>query len=384
MSFDVVGFDFLDGLIHFLKVFGGIAAIALIASFILSLVTYGGRGFGLFFKTLYEAVVDFARTSPRRVLALAYHTWLEATRKKALFVFVVFAILIMFAGWFLRDSVSQPDQQLKVYVKFVLTAVTWLTLPVILLLSCWGIPTDIKNRSLHTIVTKPVRRHEIVLGRFLGFSAVGTFVLLIMGVIGYFWTVYQMPKAAQAELVGRVPVYGDMTYSNRVGLRPTTTDAESAGVNVGDVWAYRSYIEGGTKAKTFYDFKGIDVGTLRKQGTVRIEYNFEAFRTHKGDMDKRLVCQLTIVNNTNGLRVPLNPFEVNEFSNKAADKTVILGLTEEGEPTDSYTYQEEGTSEFNEVKIFDELLEGGDITIEVACLDDGQFLGMARSDLFLR
>jgi len=385
MSFDVVGFDFLEGLTHFLKVFGGILAAALVVSLIIAFLKYGPRGFGLFFKTIWQAIVDFAHTSPRRVWAITMLTWKESSRKKALFVFVVFALLIMFAGWFLRSSVDRADLQLKVYVKFVLTAISWLTLPVVLLLSCWGLPTDIKNRSLHTVVTKPTRRHEVVLGRFFGFSLVGTVVLLVMGVIGYFWTVGQMPAEAKSELVGRVPVYGDMTYSNREGNRRQDASEESSGVNVGDIWEFRSYIEGGTKSRTFYDFDNLDVDEIREAGEFRIEYNFEAFRTHKGDIDKRLACQMTIVNNTNGLRVPLPIFEVHEFSNRAADKTIILGgIDEDGNRIDTVTYNEEATNELKTVNLYDEVLEGGDITIEVQCLDPGQFLGMARPDLFIR
>ena len=93
----------------------------------------------------------------------------------------------MFASWFLTSDSHRPGLQMKVYVTFVLTAVSWLVLPVILLLSCWGLPEDIRLRSLHTVVTKPVRRNEVVLGRILGFSAVGTLILAVMSVVGFIW-----------------------------------------------------------------------------------------------------------------------------------------------------------------------------------------------------
>ena len=85
-------------------------------------------------------------------------TFTEAVRRKALLVFVVFAALFMFAGWFLTGATARPDMQVKVYVSFVLTAIGWLLLPVALLLACWVLPEDIKARSLHTVVTKPARR----------------------------------------------------------------------------------------------------------------------------------------------------------------------------------------------------------------------------------
>ena len=43
-----------------------------------------------------------------------------------------------------------------------------------LFLSAFSLPADIKNHTIYTIVTKPVRPSEIVLGRILGFAAIGT------------------------------------------------------------------------------------------------------------------------------------------------------------------------------------------------------------------
>ena len=56
----------------------------------------------------------------------------------------------------------------------MLTATSYLVLLLALFLSSLSLPADIKNRTLHTVVTKPVRPSEIVLGRILGFAAVGT------------------------------------------------------------------------------------------------------------------------------------------------------------------------------------------------------------------
>lgn len=371
MSFDVVGFNLTEGIVHFLKVFGGVLAVALFVAFLASILKNGVSGMSLFFQGIRRGCSDFIQTSPGRVWAITVLTWREASRKKALFVFVIFALLIMFAGWFLRGGTERVDLQVKNYISFILRAITWLTLPVMLLLSCWGVPTDIKNRSLHTVVTKPVRRQEVVLGRFFGFTLVGSVVLLVMGITGYFWTVGQVSDQARKELIARVPVYcSDMSYANKEG------DEAKTGLNVGDVWAFRSYIEGGNKSRAFYRFENLDLNAIRRDGRLRFEYNFEAFRTHKGEIDKRLLCQLTIENNKSGLRIPLPIFELQEFSNRAEDKTVIL--------TEEVSYNEEGTNAAKQANLFDEVLEGGTITVEVQCLDPGQFIGVARPDLFVK
>ena len=121
-------------------------------------------------RQLYEGLRDIAELSLRRIWAIAMLTFREAIRRKALLVFGIFAVLFMFGSWFLTSADEKADIQIERHVVFVFTAVSWLVLPVVLMLACWGIPEDIKARSLHTVVTKPARRVEVVLGRMLGFS----------------------------------------------------------------------------------------------------------------------------------------------------------------------------------------------------------------------
>ena len=71
----------------------------------------------------------------------------------------------------------------------MLTATLYLTLGFALILSALSLPGDIKERTFFTVVTKPVRKTEVVFGRILGFTAVGTLMLIAMGVISYFFTV---------------------------------------------------------------------------------------------------------------------------------------------------------------------------------------------------
>src|SRR5262249_53038633 len=52
-----------------------------------------------------------------------------------------------------------------------------------------SLPTDIKNRTITTVVTKPVRTAEIVLGRIIGFTLIGTALLAIMAAASYVFVV---------------------------------------------------------------------------------------------------------------------------------------------------------------------------------------------------
>ncbi|TXT29824.1 MAG: hypothetical protein FD138_2371 [Planctomycetota bacterium] len=362
MNFDIKPFllfsDFDNGILHWLRVFGGFAGVIFAATVLISLGIYGVAGPVAVMGRVRQGLHDFFNLSLKRIKAIAWLTIIEAVRRKALLVFVVFAFLMMFAGWFL-DSTLRADLQVKNAVSFALTTVSWLTIPVLLLLSCWGIPEDIRVRSMHTVVTKPVRRNEIVMGRILGFATVAAGVVALMGVIGYVWIRRQIPD--NASLICRVPVYGTLQFLDREG------NVSDKGINTGDIWEFRSYIEGGTKASAEYSFP-----VSAPVDRIKLESRFEAFRTHKGRMGQSLLVQYVLVNHTKDLRVPLKSFEIKEFDLNEHDVERKISF-----------YDEEKKDE-RTVDLFDDVVDQNRLTIEVRCLDSGQYIGMARPDFFIR
>ncbi len=294
MDFDPTPFSILAGFTTWLELAGIISVIGLLLGLLVSFLSVGSGGPALFVHGLSTFIKELFSISPRRVWALASLTLKEAWRRKALFVFVVFAVLLMFAGWFLTDSNDRASLQINVHITFMLTTISWLILPIVMFLSCWGIPEDIRIRSLHTVVTKPVRRVEIVLGRMLGFSLMSGVILLLMGVIGYVWIERQAPKNLDKSkfLTCRVPVYGGLFFLDRQGL-PTTT-----GLNVGDPWLYRSFVEGNSRCRAVWIFNEVTPDRLGEQ--LRLESRFEAFRTIKGtseSIQQGLEAQYTLVKN---------------------------------------------------------------------------------------
>jgi hypothetical protein len=133
-------------------------------------------------RAIRDIAGDLAQISPRRILALTRLTVKESIRRRVVVVFAVFILIVLFAGWFLDPGSSDPGRQ---YIGFVLDMTRYLVLIMALLLSAVSLPNDIRKRTLHTVVTKPARRSEIVLGRMLGFIVVGTVLLAVMGPISY-------------------------------------------------------------------------------------------------------------------------------------------------------------------------------------------------------
>ena len=296
MDFDPIPYSVAAGLVSWLKLTCTLAAIAVAIAVASSFSRNRAAGGAAFVFGLGSFLKDIITISPRRVIALARLTVMEAMRRKALLVFVVFAILLMFGGWFLTDSNDREDLQVSVHITFMLTTISWLILPVVMFLSCWGIPEDIRVRSLHTVVTKPVRRIEVVMGRMLGFSTMASAILLLMGVVGYIWIQRQVPASQnegdESRLTCRVPAYGRLFFLDRHGLPKYT------GINVGDAWMYRSFVEGNSRARAVWVFENVTPASVGDE--LRLESRFEAFRTIKGSTDsvnEGLEAQYTLVRN---------------------------------------------------------------------------------------
>ena len=363
-----------------LAVVGILAGVVLALSFLLTLLSRGPSGAAGFGRNLWAGLKDLVLVSPTKVWALAQLTYREALRRRALYVFGLFAVLFMFAGWFLANAGNRPADQVKVYVSFVLTVIGWLTLLVMLLLSCWGLPEDIRRRSLHTVVTKPARRSEVVLGRMLGYSLIGTVILAVMGGVGYFWIVRQGEDVSEA-LVARRPVFGEVQFYGRDGA-----PAEK-GLNVGNIWEYRSYIDGASRMFAAYTFDGVtddmlrdvrivdpDTGEITDGKVLQLESDFEGFRTVKGDMTRGLAIQYTYVNPETGLVAP-DPDRIllQEFDGNVHNRTI------------EFASRDPETGELRQYDLLRDFVTGdGRLTIEVRSLDPQQLLGMGKADLFVR
>lgn len=280
MEFDIRPYNFASATLAWLILAGVLAALGLGLSLVLSVARNGKGGIAIFSSGLVGYLNDIISISPRRILALTQLTLKEAVRRKALLVFVLFAVLLMFAGWFIADANERPELQVSVHVTFLLTAISWLILPAVMFLSCWALPEDIRIRSLHTVVTKPARRLEIVIGRMAGLGVVTLFVLIVMGAIGLFWLTRRIPDSAKSALNCRVPVFGELYFISSEG------QPQEVGLNVGDVWAYRSHILGNSRARAVWVFRGLDESCLTRNAKgeeeLQLECRFEAFRTVKG------------------------------------------------------------------------------------------------------
>ncbi len=117
----------------------------------------------------------------RRLGVLAGHTFTQLVRMKVLYFLLVFSLIIFVVG-FVFSSVS-PDAELKLvkdtsFGVMQIFGVLFGVVGMALLL-----PKDIEDRTLYTILTKPVRRYEYLLGKYVGVLLVLLLSLAIMDLL---------------------------------------------------------------------------------------------------------------------------------------------------------------------------------------------------------
>jgi hypothetical protein len=479
--------------LHWLLIVGGLALLLTLGGLLVVTLERGpGAAFSKLAGLLLSGAKDLLLLSPRRVWALTWLAVKESIRRRVVVAFAVFVVVLLFAGWFLDPSSHHPG---RLYMDVVLSATSYLVLLLALFLSALSLPNDIRNRTLHTVVTKPVRPSEIVLGRMIGFTIVGTVLLGVMCLLSYGFVVrglshshtidaadvtrlekaaaimhegkldaqtvrdkkdgdsviYSRPKLdlqttrdqghrhrfqvdpnlatrsrtihldeeaghthdlsytirrstdasgkavakldytlgpPRGALVARVPIYGKLMFRDRSGI-----DAER-GINTGDEWTYRSFIQGGTQAAAIWTF---DLDPRQFPREVPVEMNIGVFRTYKGNIEKGVLGSLAVRNPKNGLTVEVQIFQSTEFIVKKivvprrivnySGKRIMqrTAATPHGmvvsPPADQYDPALLKKTEFD---LFRDLSDNGKFEVWLQCVEPAQYFGAAQPDLYIR
>ena len=411
---------------RFFMIAAVLGLLALVIGYVISAARYGLlRGGDVVYRTVSIGFRELSETSPRRVWALTQLAIKEARRRRVEVALIVFVIILAFANWFLSADNQDPA---KLYISFVLTATTYLVLGIALLLSAFSLPNDFKSKTIYTVVTKPVRAVEIILGRIIGFSIVGTVLLVIMAVCSYVFVIRSLDHTHKVETEsleyvkdssGEIEGYAGRTvldsfhrhdvevdvdkngvaysnYGHFHGIEPrgerqvvlqaegfmrarrpqwgklTFLDrqglAKERGVNVGSEWTYRSFVEGNTLAAAIWTFDNIDRSLDADGEGLPIGLIVRVFRTHKGIIGKRISGAIQLRNPETNLRSELISFGA--LDNKIEELTI--GATQ----TDT---------EDIERNLYDDFVSpSGQLEIRIQCLERGQYFGFAQPDCYLR
>jgi len=459
-----------------LTTFAYILAFSVVGGLLLGFVVASFRhgpseAFFAISKTVFQAVPDLLGMSTRRIWAIAVLAMKE-NRRLFVVTLVLFVGALLVAGWFLSGGTPYPERG---YVSFLFFSTQLLVTVFAVLVSAFSLPNDIISRTIYTIVTKPVRASEIVLGRLVGFTLLGTVLLGVIGVLSLIFinrglshthtmtaeiasddwlpivdgltpdgmrpfhplavfeakvrtdrendhehriAIIQMEDGdfevvvdetsghthpveiletdvatnrpskiligqSEGNLRARLPIYASGRTEEEPAISYTDdTGAPSEGTNVGEMWDYQKYIQGGTQATAIFRFNGISADKFDNLDQINLDLSVAVYRTHKGNIRKRVLGEIELRNvvdasetQTAQKKSVLISFESEEFKvqtlelpRKFSNGTIVTG--------DGQTKTQQ------ELDFFDDLAAGGQLDVILRCTDDMQYMGVARPSVY--
>lgn len=134
--------------------------------------------------------------APSRILAIGRNTFTELVRQKVFYFLLLFALIVIGNSAFLaKFSFQEEFQMLK---DVALGAMSVFLSLLAILATAMLLPRDLEDRTIFTILSKPVPRYEYLLGKLFGVFILLTLSTIIMGVL-FLGVLLLREQAALAE-----------------------------------------------------------------------------------------------------------------------------------------------------------------------------------------
>jgi len=137
----------------------------------------------------------------RSIWAVATNTIKQALRMKIAAVFIVLLVVLLPVMGVSITGDGTLKGRLQTFVSYGLSLTSLLLCLLTIIVSVYSLTNDIKQKQIYTVLTKPIRRFQLLLGKLLGVILVDAALLVFFSAIMYAIIIY-MPKffnASEAE-----------------------------------------------------------------------------------------------------------------------------------------------------------------------------------------
>lgn len=100
------------------------------------------------------------------LLVIGLNAYRESIRRKTLIAFLLFAMLVIGSSTFL--TVLSPGEEIKMVKDICLSCISFFGMLIAVFSAGALIPAETDNRTIHTILSKPMKRVTYLLGKYLG------------------------------------------------------------------------------------------------------------------------------------------------------------------------------------------------------------------------
>jgi len=121
----------------------------------------------------------------RPVLAVARLALAEGVRMRVVLVFLIILGLIVLRLPFALRGDETLSGRLQTFLSYSLSALSVFLGLAVAFLSCATLTNEFRTRSLHMVVTKPISRFQILLGKWIGVNVLSLLIVALSGLTVY-------------------------------------------------------------------------------------------------------------------------------------------------------------------------------------------------------
>ena len=158
----------------------------------------------------------------RSIWAVAKNTIKQALRMKTAVVFIILLLILLSLMGINATGDGKLKGRLQTFVSYGLSLISLLLCLLTIVISVYSVTSDIKQKQVYTVLTKPIRRYQFLLGKIVGVVLLDVVLLVIFSVVIYAVIIY-MPKLVNADEAELEQVKNEF-FTARAGLTPAEVD----------------------------------------------------------------------------------------------------------------------------------------------------------------
>ena len=156
------------------------------------------------------------------IWAVATNTIKQAVRMKVAAVFLILLLVLLPVMGFSATGDGTLKGRLQTFVSYGLSLTSILLCLLTIIISIYSVTNDIEQRQIYTVITKPIRRSQFLLGKLLGVVLLDVILLSLFAAIIYTITIYT-PKFFNATETERIQANNEF-FTARAALAVPAVD----------------------------------------------------------------------------------------------------------------------------------------------------------------
>jgi hypothetical protein len=160
----------------------------------------------------------------RSIWAVAINTLKQAVRMKIAVVFIILLIVLLPAMGVSMTGDGTLKGRLQTFVSYGFSLTNFLLSLLTIVVSVYSLTSDIQQRQIYTVLTKPIRRFQLLLGKLLGIILLDVALLVLFSAVIYAVIIYT-PKFYRASQAERAQADNEF-FTARAGLIPPEVDVK--------------------------------------------------------------------------------------------------------------------------------------------------------------